>query len=134
MGSAQAQLAKILEAKEVNPDCAESDGELLQELIEMAAYAKATNEASFLSLDATVLSIVKTRFGLVMKQKFAKVSLKAEEDGISVDVDYVISFVKGWYQQLRHVFGMSNLLKGYSTSPSSSSNSSGSNNSILLVD
>ena len=110
-GSSQAKLAAVVEGKEVNPNSIEQVKALLQDIEEMAAFSRAMKESSFLDLEATVLSIVKKRFGTNMKKKFSQVSRKAQADGEKVNVDFIISFLQEWFQSLNHTFGMSALLE-----------------------
>ena len=65
----------------------------MQELEAMAAFLRAMKGSSFLELDATVLSIVKKRFGSNMKRKFSQGAQKAENNGEKVNVDFVIQFL-----------------------------------------
>ena len=88
MGSAQESLSKITAGKEVPPNSSDGIKELLQEIMAMVSFAKATNNESFLKLDATVLEIVKNRFSPVLKRDFSKASSKAEDKGEEVDVDF----------------------------------------------
>ena len=109
-GSAQANLDKLLNGKETSPNSIEAVKELLREVESMAVKARAMKEESFLELDATVISIVRKRFGGNMKRKFAQASQKAEGKGEKVNVDFVISFLQDWYSSLNHKFGMVFLL------------------------
>ena len=94
VGDAQSALSKILEGKEVSANSIEQVKELSIELLRLVSYAKAQKDNSFLSLDATVLSIVKKRFSYKLKTKFSSQSLKAEADGKTIDVAYLIDFLK----------------------------------------
>ena len=86
----------------------------------MVALARATKDDSFLALDATVLAIVKKRFGSVMKRKFSAASVKAEDCGEAVNVDFLVSFLKDWYSTLNRTYGMGSLMEPKATSSSSS--------------
>ena len=79
-GSAQSMLTKIIDGKEVNPNSVEAVEGLLQELQKMAAFARAMKEDSFLELEATVLSIVREKFGHKMKGKFSNATDQAEKE------------------------------------------------------
>ena len=73
----------------------------------MVALARATKDDSFLALDATVLAIVKSRLGPVMKRKFSSASAKAEDQGQPINVDFLVSFLKDWYSSLNRTYGIS---------------------------
>ena len=111
IGSSQVNLARIVEGKEVIPNNSESVKGLLHEVRSMVALARATKDDSFLALDATVLSIVKKRFGAVMKRKFSGASAKAEDNGEPVNVDFLVSFLKDWYSSLNRTYGMGSLME-----------------------
>ena len=129
-GSAQAQLAQILEGKEVDPNSVDQVMKLLREIQKMATLAQATGEAGFLEVDATVISLVKERFGMVMKKEFSKWSSKAEDRGEKVNVDLLISYLKDCYSNLNRTFSMTAFMKSKpSPSPSSASPSSSSSSS-----
>ena len=99
-------MAKILEGKEVPTNSIEGIKELIQEIKEMAAFAKATKDDSFLELKATVVSIVKKRLSYKLKEKFSKVSQSAEDKGQKVNVDFLIKFLKDWFKEISCSFGM----------------------------
>merc|ERR1712175_71441 len=65
---------------------------------------------SFLTLDATVLAIVRKRFPFKLKALLSFESFKAEADGKKIDVPYLIDFLKAWYTSLNRTYGMSSLL------------------------
>ena len=129
-GSAQAQLTKITEGKEVSPNSVEEVKGLLQELEKLVALSTAMNEADFLELDPTVLSIVKKRFSQPLKLKFADKTEKAEEKGEKVNVAFVIKFLKGYFKSINRTFGMGTLSgnktnpPGFSSTPTPASSSS----------
>ena len=91
-GSAQQQLSKITDGKEVNPNSVEEIKSLLQDLEKLVALANAMNEADFLELEPTVLSIVTKRLPNLLKSKFSDKSEKAEKKGEKVNVAFVITF------------------------------------------
>ena len=91
-GKAESYLAKILEGKEVPTNSVDGIKGLIQEIQEMCAFAKATKEASFLELKATVVSIVKKRLSYKVKEKFSKVSGTAEDKGEKVNINFLIKF------------------------------------------
>ena len=70
-GSVQGSLTKITEGKEVSPNSVEDVKGLLLELEKLSAYAFASGEASFLELEATVVSIVKKRFAISLRSRFS---------------------------------------------------------------
>ena len=123
-GRSQAKLAKILEGKDVNPNSLDAVKGLLQEIEEMSAFSKAMNEASFLELEATVLSISRKRFGTNMKRKFSQAARQAMKKGDAVNVDFIVAFLKEWFESLNHTYGMAALMDSKPTSSSSSSSPS----------
>ena len=80
-GKAESYLANILEGKEVPTNSVDGIKGLIQEIQEMSAFARATKDASFLELKATVVSIAKKRLSYKVKEKFSKVSGTAEDKG-----------------------------------------------------
>ena len=110
VGDAQAALNAILEGKEVAANSVEQIKALTIELQKLVSYAKAQKDGSFLTLDATVLAIVRKRFPFKLKTKFSSESFKAEADGEKIDVPYLIDFLKAWYTSLNRTYGMSSLL------------------------
>ena len=120
VGSPQANLTKITEGKEVSSTSAESIKELLQEIQSMVSFAQASKDDSFLSLDASVLSILKKRFNHAMKRDFSKASNKAEDRGEKVDVHFLIKFLKELFSTLNRTYGMSALLDSKLSPPPAS--------------
>ena len=90
----QGSLTKITEGKEINASSVEEVKGLLLELQELSAYAAASDESSFLELEATVISIVGKHFPSSLRDKFSGKSEKAEDNGETINVDFVISFLK----------------------------------------
>ena len=70
MGDAQVTLNAILEGKEVAVNSVKQIKALTIELQKLVSYAKAQRDGSFLTLDATVLAIVRKRFPFKLKTKF----------------------------------------------------------------
>ena len=95
----------------------------------MAAFARAMKESSFLELEATVLSIVKKRFGMNMKKKFSQATEKAEDSGDSINIDFIISFLQKWFKSLNRTYGMSTLIDAKPAASASSSSLSSSSSS-----
>ena len=118
-GSAQSRLTKVTEGKEVSPNSVDDVKSLLQDLEQLSAFAEATGEASFLELEATVVTIVKKRFSQPIKTKFAEKSKKAEDKGENINVAFVISFLRDYYANINRVFGM-----GFLSTPNVKSSSS----------
>ena len=123
-GRAQATLKKVMAGKEVSANSAEQVKELFLELQRMVTFARASKDDSFLAMDATIVGIVQERFAHKMKGEFSTQSQKAEDRGETIDVDFVISFLKEWYAKLNRRFGMGSLLKEKPASASTSASSS----------
>ena len=96
MGNVQAALIAILEGKEVAANLVEQIKALTINLQKLVSYAKAQKDGSFLTLDATVLTIVRKRFPFQLKTKFSSELFKSEAD-----------FLKAWYTSLNRTYGMS---------------------------
>ena len=118
-GKAESYLAKILEGKEVPTNSVDGIKGLIQEIQEMSAFARATKDASFLELKATVVSIAKKRLSYKVKEKFSKVSRTTEEKGEKVNVDFLIKFLKDWFKDISCSFGMCELVESKPASSSS---------------
>ena len=105
-GIAEEQLSKVKAGKEVHPDKIEEVRGLMWEIEEMVTYARANDDDGFLSLSATVRGIVGKRFPRAMKVKFAEATERATGRGETVDVDFVVKFVKKWFKSLQGTYGM----------------------------
>ena len=127
-GSVQSSLTKVTEGKEVGVNSVEEVKGLLLELQKLSAYAIASGESSFLELEATVVSILMKRFSTPLRSKFSDESLKAENKGETINVAFVISFLKDHYKKINRTFGMGSLSntssKSGSSNPSTSTSSS----------
>ena len=80
MGNVQAALIAILEGKEVAANLVKQIKALTINLQKLVSYAKAQKDGSFLTLDATVLAIVRKRFPFQLKTKFSSKLFKSEAD------------------------------------------------------
>ena len=96
MGNVQAALIAILEGKEVAANLVKQIKALTINLQKLVSYAKAQKDGSFLTLDATVLTIVRKRFPFQLKTKFSSKLFESEAD-----------FLKAWYTSLNRTYGMS---------------------------
>ena len=132
-GSVQGSLTKITDGKEISASSVEDVKGLLLELQELSAYAAASGESSFLELEATVVSIVKKRFPSSLRDKFSDKSEKAEDNGETINVAFVVSFLKKYYKSINRTFGKGSLSnhnsKLSSSNPSTSSSTSSSSSS-----
>ena len=125
----QGSLTKITEGKEINASSVEEVKGLLLELQELSAYAAASGESSFLKLEATVVSIVRKRFPSSLKDRFSNKSEKAEDEGETINVAFVIAFLKKYYKSINRTFGKSSLFNNHSKSSSSNPSTSTSTSS-----
>ena len=87
----------------------------------MSSFTKATKDASFLELNATVVAIVKQRLPFKMKERLSSATNKAEAKGEKINTDFLIKFLKDWFSDLSRDFGISKLIENKNASSLSSS-------------
>ena len=114
----------VLSGKEVSPNSVPQVKSLVMELQQLVTFARASEDDSFLELQETVLAICRKRLAHGMKKEFSDKAKKQGLIGLKVNVDFLIEFLRDWYTDLNHEFGMSKLVESKSSSSSPSSFSS----------